>query len=108
MMTSPGQQRRSGTLASSKFGGWVIRIAFKLSPPHFGEFLANEDLVEKRRGLFQAIFHRHQAIFMLDRNHAIVPDHGERRDEIVPEVRPVAEAHSTKHPGAFGFITVGL
>jgi len=70
---------------------------FFLCPPHFLKLLFDDHLVQEGGGFAEAFINRHQAIFVLDGEHIIVPHHLQGGDEIAPKIRVVAVTDSSHH-----------
>src|SRR5207253_8700550 len=54
------------------------------------------------------LVNRHQAVFVLDREHIVVPDHLQGRDEVGPEVPAMAVADGAKKERPVPLVAVGL
>src|SRR5436305_1924075 len=91
-------------------GRWAGRgpAPLTLDPPGGGRLLADHDAVEERGGFRQSFFGRQDAVLMLDREHVIVAEHAERRDEFAPPLLAVAVAAGAEDPRAMALIGVTL
>ena len=71
-----------------------------LSPPHIAQLFSENYLLEHCHSLHKPLIGRHEAVFMLNAQDAIIAYHPEVADEILPEAIVVAVAYGPEYPGS--------
>src|SRR6185312_17152019 len=87
-------------------GSRSARLA--LRPPSRCRLLPNHNSVKERRRFRQSLFGRHQAVFMLDREHIVVPKHSQRGNKFAPPSLAMPIAARAEDPRAVSFVGVAL
>src|SRR5205809_8100041 len=62
--------------------------------------LREHNALQKANGFLQSLALRHQAVFVLDRERAVIAAHPQHRDKVAPEMAWIAETDGAENPGA--------